>query len=944
MIFSRLFAASYTSSKPEKRLEAINNLSPEKPAEKTILHELAFNDDSADVSLAALEKLNTFVLWQKMAHIAKNDRVKRLAEKRVESALLQTSDIVLSDSERDAYLRENANAELIQHVVSNNTSIIDNTVLAKALLRKVDKPSFTQFVLVNTSSSELKAHIVSSIKDTTLLQKLAKKVTSTAIQTLLNARIDALLIDEQKPKALSRAFTLCLSKYQALKDKQDVDVIESKKAALEAEYASLLQDIELLDDEHAKSIAVKYEKIHTQLTRYLAQIKPQWEAAKHDEALTSLLDLYQQQMKHAQQQVNWLFEERLCEATLADVAVVNESVRGVEATIEQLARMSYPNVDNAKASAAALNETLDAFAMQQQYAQKLLSCVERAETLTRDDVVGEVGENGSESRATANDVSANAVNELVALFEALQDKYNSIAAQLIKSPVAIDARFKKVRRDIRAKQREVTDRSKNEMNSVRKQLSVIDSLVSQGKFRAAMAKFSRVKPAFDALTPEQQVLLQIRFDNTASEIERLEGWQQYLAAPRKPLLVEQAQQLADSEAGDIKGRSDAIRVLRQQWLSLTGVDDSDDKALQDAFDEALEKAFQPCRQHYAELDAQRAEALAIRKTLVEEATALDPSLPEDVLSKHVDRLSKKWSMTGQVEKAQYEILKKSWHDALAPHQERVKAWRLSNAEKKSALVDEAKALCEAKDVSQAADAAQVLQKQWKAIGHAGKRSESKLWSAFKSANDALFTKLKESRKAQDQASQAQADALLQTLTSIAETEDATEKKARLSDFERDLPVLAKPQLQKVERQIGAIRKQLDESQQQVKKRRVRARVTALLSVLERGEIPQIDTENGEKIGKRLLSLLTSGHPHARDRAWLTVALEVVTDNQTPDNLSDVRTNVQLTLMTNKLEHGENMSARDVVNAWLSHGVVDSEELDLLARFATIIEANPTVLD
>ena len=940
MIFSRLFAASYTSSKPEKRLEAINNLSPEKPAEKTILHELAFNDDSADVSLAALEKLNTFVLWQKMAHIAKNDRVKRLAEKRVESALLQSSDIVLSDSERDAYLRENANAELIQHVVSSNTSIIDNTLLAKALLRKVDKPSFTQFVLVNTSSDELKAHIVSSIKDATLLQKLAKKVTSVDVNALLNARIEELRVDAQKPKALSRALTLCLSKYQALKDKQDVDVIESNKAALEAEYTSLFQDIALLDDEHAKSIAVKYEKIHTQLTRYLAQIKPQWEAAKHERAIASLVDLYQQQMTHANQQVNWLFEARLCEATLADVAVVNESVRGVEATIDQLARMSYHSVDSAKAKVAALNETLDAFSMQQQYAQKLLSCVERAEALTRDSVSND----GAGPMEPASDVNSNVLEEVVSLFEALQDKYNNIAAQLIKPPSSIDARFKKVRRDIRAKQREVTSRSKNEMNSVRKQLSVIDSLVSQGKFRAAMAKFNRVKASFSRLSVEQQSQLQIRFDNTASEIERLEGWQQYLAAPRKPLLVEQAQQLAESEAGDIKERSEAIRVLRQQWLSLTGADDSDDKALQEAFDEALEKAFQPCRQHYAELDAQRAEALAIRKALVEEATALDPSLPEDVLSKHVDRLSKKWSMTGQVEKAQYEILKKSWHNALAPHQESVKAWRLSNAEKKSALVDEALALCEAQDLSQAADAAQVLQKQWKAIGHAGKRSESKLWSAFKSANDTLFTKLKESRKAQDQASQAQTDALLQTLMSIAATEDATEKMEQLSDFERDLPALAKPQLQKVERQIGVIRKQLNDSQQQVKKRRLQERATALLSVLEHGEIPQVDTEHGEKIGKRLLALLTANHPYPRDRAWLTVALEVVTENQTPDNLSEVRTNVQLTLMTNKLEHGENMSARDVVNAWLSHGVVKSEELDFLARFATIIEANPKVLD
>ena len=88
MIFSRIFAPSHQSPKPEKRMQAIESLSPEKAQEKTILHELAFNDEDANVSLAALEKLNSFVLWLKMSQIAKQSRVKKAAEKKVNAALL----------------------------------------------------------------------------------------------------------------------------------------------------------------------------------------------------------------------------------------------------------------------------------------------------------------------------------------------------------------------------------------------------------------------------------------------------------------------------------------------------------------------------------------------------------------------------------------------------------------------------------------------------------------------------------------------------------------------------------------------------------------------------------------------------------------------------------------------------------------------------------------
>ena len=77
MIFSRIFAPSHQSPKPEKRMQAIESLSPDKAQEKTILHELAFNDEDANVSLAALEKLNSFVLWLKMSQIAKQSRVKK---------------------------------------------------------------------------------------------------------------------------------------------------------------------------------------------------------------------------------------------------------------------------------------------------------------------------------------------------------------------------------------------------------------------------------------------------------------------------------------------------------------------------------------------------------------------------------------------------------------------------------------------------------------------------------------------------------------------------------------------------------------------------------------------------------------------------------------------------------------------------------------------------
>ena len=142
MIFSRIFAPSHQSPKPEKRMQAIESLSPEKAQEKTILHELAFNDEDANVSLAALEKLNSFVLWLKMSQIAKQSRVKKAAEKKVNAALLGEGDVTLSRQEIFTFLTETANADLVVQLVpqmlKKEPTLLEDDALANALIEKVD--------------------------------------------------------------------------------------------------------------------------------------------------------------------------------------------------------------------------------------------------------------------------------------------------------------------------------------------------------------------------------------------------------------------------------------------------------------------------------------------------------------------------------------------------------------------------------------------------------------------------------------------------------------------------------------------------------------------------------------------------------------------------------------------------------------------------------------
>ncbi len=979
MIFSRIFAPSHQSPKPEKRMQAIESLSPDKAQEKTILHELAFNDEDANVSLAALEKLNSFVLWLKMSQIAKQSRVKKAAEKKVNAALLGEGDVTLSRQEVFSFLTETANADLavqlVPQMLKKEPTLLHDDALANALIEKVAKPSFTQFVFLEGASTQLQTQLINAHSDVSDLHKLAKKVSDDALTTQINARIDAIKEAAKRPVELKKQLTLGLSKYQALLDKSDVETIDEKRNELEAELTGLFAQIDLLTSEEQAEYEEKRARIGEQLERYLSRIRPAWEEKQQASQRANTKALCEQQLTHAKEQVSWLYNNRLCEATLADVATVNESVRGVEATLEQLARLDDESatdkrITQIKRSVDELNEQLDRFSMQQQYGQKLLIKLQ----LLEDIATKIVGISDSESKESTRDVSTeeasasaedssqinggeeaqnSSVVDLKAEFDEARQAYKALSREIDAVPKALSKRFNAATSSVNAKERAQKSKENEQVKYVRKHISVIDNLIAQGKFRVAISKFTKLQESYSALPDSAKKYVEKRFEKTAGDVSRLEGWQDYLAAPRKPALVEEAIALANADVDNIKQRSEAIKYLRKQWLSLTpsssnGEESSEDKLLQQQFDDALEKAFEPCRAHYAKLDEQRAAAREQRMSVIATVKAMDINMPEAELVKVFDRASKQWHSAGQVEREIYEQLKQEWKAVSSPIQAKVNQWQSDNQAQKRELVAQAQQLSVEEDVTEAADKAQQLQSQWKQIGHAGKREESKLWAQFKAANDNVFERLKAERKVQNNAFNALVDSLLKQVEAVDINSDDTAFSQSIGDIRAKLTDLPKAQRTKVERNIDALESKRVAQAKSAQSQARLARAQALISLLQLsvGEGSGDEQALAETLGKRWASVLGQSNGSAagqHDRQWLTVALEVATGMPSPEADASTRSSVQLQMMTAKLEKGEAATASDILADWLSYDSISEADNHLLQRVVAVIDAHPEIV-
>ncbi|MFD3282045.1 DUF349 domain-containing protein [Alteromonas macleodii] len=979
MIFSRIFAPSHQSPKPEKRMQAIESLSPEKAQEKTILHELAFNDEDANVSLAALEKLNSFVLWLKMSQIAKQSRVKKAAEKKVNAALLGEGDVTLSRQEIFSFLTETANADLVVQLVpqmlKKEPMLLQDDALANALIEKVAKPSFTQFVFLEGASPQLQTQLVNAHSDVSDLQKLAKKVSDDALVTQINARINAIKEAAKRPVELKKQLTLGLSKYQALLDKSDVETIDEKRNELESELTGLFAQIDLLTSEERADYEEKRARIGEQLERYLSRIRPAWEEKQQASQRANTRALCEQQLTYAKEQVAWLYNNRLCEATLADVATVNESVRGVEATLEQLARLDDESatdkrITQIKRSVDELNEQLDRFSMQQQYGQKLLIKLQSLEDIAAKIVSASDSESDKDTRdvsveetsASTEDLSqvnggdalqSSSVVALKAEFDEARQAYKALSREIDAIPKALSKRFNAATSSVNAKERAQKSKENEQVKHIRKHISVIDNLIAQGKFRVAISKFAKLQESYAALPGSAKKYVEKRFEKTAGDVSRLEGWQDYLAAPRKPALVEEAKALASADAENIKQRSEAIKYLRKQWLSLTpssstSEESSDDALLQQQFDDALEKAFEPCRAHYAKLDAQRAAAREQRMSIIATVKAMDINMPEAELVKVFDRVSKQWHAAGQVEREIYEQLKQEWKAVSSPIQAKVNQWQSDNQAQKRALVTQACQLATEEDVAGAADKAQQLQSQWKQVGHAGKREESKLWAEFKAANDTVFERLKAERKVQNNAFNALVDSLLKQVEAVDINSDDATFSQSISDVRAQLTDLPRAQRTKVDKKIDSLESKRAAQAKNAQAQARLARAQALISLLQLsvGEGSGDEQSLAETLGKRWSSVLgqsTGNKTTQHDRRWLTVALEVATGMPSPDADASIRSSVQLQMMTSKLEQGEAATAPDILADWLSYDSISEEDNHLLQRVVSVIDTHPEIV-
>ena len=277
----------------------------------------------------------------------------------------------------------------------------------------------------------------------------------------------------------------------------------------------------------------------------------------------------------------------------------------------------------------------------------------------------------------------------------------------------------------------------------------------------------------------------------SGRLKELNAWQAFAERGQREALCGEMEALADAPLPP-SDQAERIKALRKQVQALGPIRSSADRALMARFDAAAERAFAPCREHFAALAERRRFNLAQREAICQ---ALETFLAENDWQ-HPDHKGvaqvlrtarEEWRAFRPVDRSAGRELEDRFRKVTDQLHAHLKTEWERNVTAKEAIVETARAAVAAdRPVGELVELMKRLQREWKEVGPTPRGKDQKLWRAFRDICDHVFSARGQDhaeRRAKAGSAVAEANALVEdVLNAIAEDAPEVPDRRMLRDF------------------------------------------------------------------------------------------------------------------------------------------------------------------
>jgi hypothetical protein len=491
--------------------------------------------------------------------------------------------------------------------------------------------------------------------------------------------------------------------------------------------------------------------------------------------------------------------------------------------------------------------------------------------------------------------------------------------------------------------------------SAKELLKTLAEHTDAGELTSAKSEAARIRGLLAALPGNRTQSLGRELARISARLSELSDWQTFATTPKRESLCAAMTALAGDPLSP-KDQASRIKHLRSEWNDLGPATRALDHRLLEQFNEAAEKAFEPCREYFSEQAAQRAENLAAREQICQTlGTYLQQTDWDHADFKAAEQIMRtarsEWRRFHPVDRTPGKPLESQFEKLQAQLHGHIKAEWDRNLARKRQIVEEARALIDGEDdVHDRVNRAKSLQQQWKSVGVTPRRPDQTLWREFRQACDQIFAARDEAKRSADesiQAAQQEAQSLVDEFRQALDTATAVSE-VILRDFQnryQSLPRIPERMQRSFDREFSELTKSgrvaLKAEQQAAEQLRLQnlKHLDSDLSGLEQrhSDGEQVSFEATDPLFENRWQLVDNPVP-IEELQRLTIEAEIAAGLDSPAPDRERRLEIQVDLMnTGRGKEILQVDGAALVKHWCTLGPKANQADELRARFFAAID-------
>jgi len=318
------------------------------------------------------------------------------------------------------------------------------------------------------------------------------------------------------------------------------------------------------------------------------------------------------------------------------------------------------------------------------------------------------------------------------------------------------------------------------------------------------ARAVRLRDAIRQKLPQAPTLpawFERKLQDVETRLGELQDWRTFTVVPKRAELVQRMQALVGADMSP-EELAKQIRRVRDEWRTVHRGAGDEPTPERELFEQAAQRAYEPCREHFARQAEQRKQNQARREELLERLAAFAAEQSGEspdwrAVQRAIFESRREWREYAPVDQDVAKPLQARFHAALDDLQARLDAEYARNVQTRRGLIERVAALASVEDTRQAVDSARDLQQAWKAVGLVPRHQDDALWAEFRGHCDAVFERSSQARASRDaalDANQSRAVALCEEAAGLATRvdTDAGAVRKRLEEVRSEFDTLELP--------------------------------------------------------------------------------------------------------------------------------------------------------